>query len=267
MSWSTDLRKEHAECEEVWKFDQRPSYMNYEFECRTLDNVELIVDVTFFWRIIDVRAMIEGTADAPGDACTHARSMILQQISKVKLMDFLETFNELIRDSCLGDPFYQDRGIELLSVEVLKFECASQETNGILQEIIRETCDRLKNKERQRGGTRWPSSASTARSPRSARSRSSSRSASRTSAPRRASRARPRVPASPPSSPISPPAPSTAPTSAATGPSRSSRCCASTISSSTPPAPSPPATPKLYLLPDQVNLNLGTLHNPPASSL
>merc|ERR1719478_1826401 len=66
-------------------------------------------------------------------------------------MEFLERFNEVVRDACLGDSFYQERGIELLSAEVLKFECTSEETNKILRDIIQETCDRLKRTERQRG--------------------------------------------------------------------------------------------------------------------
>eukprot|EP01065_Artemidia_motanka_P024986 TRINITY_DN298_c0_g1_i6.p1 TRINITY_DN298_c0_g1~~TRINITY_DN298_c0_g1_i6.p1 ORF type:complete len:741 (+),score=312.14 TRINITY_DN298_c0_g1_i6:68-2290(+) len=151
QSWSTDLRKEHATATDVWKFDSRPSYMNYEFNCRTLDNVELVIDVYFFWRIIDVRSMVTSTADAPGDTCTHARSMIMQEVSAVKLMDFLENFNKMVRRAVLGDPFYAERGIELISAEVLKFECTNGDTNQILREIIQETCDRLKRTERQRG--------------------------------------------------------------------------------------------------------------------
>lgn len=151
QSWSTDLRKEHSTSEDVWLFDSRPAYMNYEFECRTLDNVTLIIDVTFFWAIIDVKAMIENTTDAPGDTCTHARSMIIQKISQIKLMDFLANFNDIIKSACLDDAFYLARGVDLKSVEVLKFECENQETNVILQEIIKETCDRMRYKERQRG--------------------------------------------------------------------------------------------------------------------
>lgn len=150
-SWSTDLRMEHATSEEITKFDMRPKYMNYEFECRTLDNVSLLVDVTFYWRIIDVRAMIESTKDAPGDTCTHARSMIMAEISQIKLMDFLSCFNEIIKNACLKDNFYTERGVELLSVEVLRFSCTSSDTDQVLQEIIKETCDRLKFKERQKG--------------------------------------------------------------------------------------------------------------------
>eukprot|EP00756_Hemistasia_phaeocysticola_P028548 Hpha_TRINITY_DN16179_c3_g6::TRINITY_DN16179_c3_g6_i1::g.7954::m.7954 len=149
--WATDLRKEGTSFEDVWLFDTRPSYMNYEFTCRTLDNVELVIDVYFFWKIIDVRSMVTSTADPAGDTCTHARSCIMQQISRIKLMDFLERFNEIVREACLGDKFYAERGINLLSAEVLKFECTSKETNQILTEIIQETCDRLKRTERQRG--------------------------------------------------------------------------------------------------------------------
>merc|ERR1719181_2194941 len=98
QEWSTDLKKEHDTFERVWRFDMRPSYMNYEFNCRTIDNVELVVDVSFYWQILDVKAMIERTADAPGDICTHARSKIIQAVSNITLMSFLEKFNEIIRD-------------------------------------------------------------------------------------------------------------------------------------------------------------------------
>merc|ERR1711939_732704 len=205
QEWSTDLKKEHGTWEKVWRFDMRPSYMNYEFNCRTIDNVELVVDVSFYWQIIDVQSMIERTADAPGDICTHARSMIIQAVSNITLMTFLERFNEVIRtgagvirvppaaapataipanplysqlsngsDLSLDakdvneptdvslptmlpvvqsqcDPFYEERGVQLLSVEVLQFKCSNPQTDKTLQEIIKETADRLKKKECQKG--------------------------------------------------------------------------------------------------------------------
>jgi len=205
QQWSIDLRKEHMEVESVWRFDMRPRYMNYEFNCRTIDNVELIVDVSFYWQIVDVQSMIERTADAPGDICTHARSMIIQAVSNITLMTFLERFNEVIRtgagvirvppaaapataipanplysqlsngsDLSLDakdvneptdvslptmlpvvqsqcDPFYEERGVQLLSVEVLQFKCSNPQTDKTLQEIIKETADRLKKKECQKG--------------------------------------------------------------------------------------------------------------------
>merc|ERR1712146_852076 len=71
--------------------------MQYEFTCRTVDNVELVVDVSFYWAIIDIQKMIMCTADAPGDICTHARSKIIQSVSNKTLMEFLKDFNEIIR--------------------------------------------------------------------------------------------------------------------------------------------------------------------------
>lgn len=47
--------------------------------------------------------------------------------------------------------FYAERGIDLLSAEVLTFKCTSEDTSQILREIIQETCDRLRRTERQRG--------------------------------------------------------------------------------------------------------------------
>jgi hypothetical protein len=69
----------------VSRFDLRPSFMNYEFIARTTDNVELAISITFFWRIIDVEAMILKTADTPGDICTHARSIIIQAVAGYKV--------------------------------------------------------------------------------------------------------------------------------------------------------------------------------------
>jgi len=159
QEWSTDLKKEHMSFEQVWRFDMRPSYMNYEFNCRTIDNVELVVDVSFYWQILDVKSMIERTADAPGDICTHARSMIIQAVSNITLMEFLEKFNEIIRagagvgkgEHVVPDEFYTQRGVELLSVEVLQFKCSNPDTDKTLQAIIKETADRLKKKEAQKG--------------------------------------------------------------------------------------------------------------------
>jgi hypothetical protein len=38
-------------------------FMSFEFNCRTSDNVELILEGTFFWEINDVQAMFKSTGD------------------------------------------------------------------------------------------------------------------------------------------------------------------------------------------------------------
>lgn len=36
-------------CFALQRFDMRPQYMSFEFNCRTSDNVEMILEGTFFW--------------------------------------------------------------------------------------------------------------------------------------------------------------------------------------------------------------------------
>jgi len=244
QEWSIDKKKEHKQTVRMKVFDVRPQYMQYQFSCRTVDNVELIVDVSFYWSIMEdagMQSMIMKTADAPGDICTHARSGIIQCVANKTLLMFIENFNEIVRDGAgvlrlsedekaqrrealerqmatldeqmakiqlnmdaanaktvdeddmnkdstedllrqnvekmeadlatkrrevhglrqdhermsspedLTDTFYNERGVDLISVEVLTFKCSNPETDQTLQEIIKETADRLKNIEKARG--------------------------------------------------------------------------------------------------------------------
>merc|ERR1711988_256270 len=79
----------------------RPWYMNYEFVVRTSDNVELNLSMSFFWSLENIAYMIRNTDDAPGDICHHARSEIIQAVSKVTLKDFMENFNQIIHQTIL----------------------------------------------------------------------------------------------------------------------------------------------------------------------
>lgn len=76
------------ESENVSIFDLRPQFLTYQFVCRTCDNVELVLDLTFFWELQDIgicscfiflleEKMVHKTGDLPGDICSHARSMIV----------------------------------------------------------------------------------------------------------------------------------------------------------------------------------------------
>jgi len=237
QEWSTDIRKEHKQTQLMKVFDVRPQYMKYQFSCRTVDNVELVVDVSFYWKVMDMEKMVMQTADAPGDICTHARSGIIQSVANKTLLQFIGGFNEIVRDGAgvleltpsekdercraleakktnlegdmrrvedelqrlreidtgfdesaddvtrqnlteggkdldmmnaelkgiradiekmsspenIVDSFYKDRGVDLMSVEVLTFKCSNPDTDKTLQEIIKETADRLKNIEKAKG--------------------------------------------------------------------------------------------------------------------
>lgn len=148
--WSTGIHKDQRTLQ-VTHIDSRPKFMWYEFEVRTQDNVELIVGITFFWQIIDVEAMVKSTDDVPGDICSHARSAIIQAVSRVTLEKFLAAFNTIIYKAVIEaeDPFYPERGVKLHAVEVRSVSCKDPETQRILQEIIQETTNRLNRLQKQ----------------------------------------------------------------------------------------------------------------------
>lgn len=148
--WSSGLTKEKRELS-LSHIDSRPKYMWYNFEVRTEDNVELIIGITFFWQIFDVEQMIKTTDDTTGDICAHARSRIIQAVSRTTLELFLAEFNSIVERAVLDetDPFYGERGVRLLAIEVRSIVCKDPETQRILQEIIQETTNRLNRLQKQ----------------------------------------------------------------------------------------------------------------------
>lgn len=150
LKWYANDEILHNE-EKVTHFDMRPQFMTYEFVCRTCDNVELRLDLTFFWEIKDIRKMIHKTSDLPNDICNHARSVIIQTVSQVNLEKFMQDFNPIIAKAVLGseDHFYDERGAFVHTVEVRSIHCVDPQTEKVLQEIIKETTDRLNRLQKQ----------------------------------------------------------------------------------------------------------------------
>lgn len=150
LNWSTGIHKDQRTLI-VSHLDLRPKFMWYEFEARTQDNVELVINVTFFWEIIDIETMIRKTDNTTGDICSHARSVIIQAVSQVTLERFLAAFNQIVRDAVLreGDNFYEERGARIQAVEVRSITCKDEETQHILLEIIQETTNRLNRLQKQ----------------------------------------------------------------------------------------------------------------------
>merc|ERR1712176_1638006 len=73
----------------VTKIDTRAQYAFFEYTVRTSDNVELILEGTIFWQVVDVPKMIQATGDPRGDMWYHARSSLIQAISRVSLEEFM----------------------------------------------------------------------------------------------------------------------------------------------------------------------------------
>jgi len=135
----------------VTKIDSRSQYSFFEYTVRTSDNVELVLKGTVFWQILDVPRMIERTGDPKGEVWYHARSALIQAVSGATLEEFMLGFNGLVSAAAQADAsFYTDRGVALHTLEVTSYACKDPAQSVILQEIIRETTNRINALQKQR---------------------------------------------------------------------------------------------------------------------
>ena len=138
----------------VEKIDLRPQYAFFEYTVRTSDNVELVLEGQIFWQVSDVPRMIERTGDPKGDVWYHARSALIQAVSLVTLETFMASFNAIVQQAAATDKaFYEERGVVLHNLEVVRFEPKDENTRGVLQEIIQETTNHINRMQVQRSAT------------------------------------------------------------------------------------------------------------------
>lgn len=143
LNWSSGQRRDRRDLH-ITKFDTRPQYMWFEFNCRTSDNVELVLEGTFFWEVADLPGMVKTTGDTSGDLCNHARSQFIRMVSRVTLKEFMETGHTIAKKVHEDDPeFYTKRGVKVHSLEVTRYQCADRSTAEILGQIIQETTNRM----------------------------------------------------------------------------------------------------------------------------
>merc|ERR550514_2534275 len=143
LLWSRGRRREKRDLV-IQKFDCRAQYMSFEFTCRTKDNVELILEGTFFWEVVNLPLMVRTTGDTSGDICNHARSQFIKQLARVTLKEFMDDLNTISNKVYEEDSqFYLSRGVKVHSLEVTGYHCAEASTSAVLQQIIQETTNRM----------------------------------------------------------------------------------------------------------------------------
>merc|ERR1719409_695957 len=124
--------------------------MNFEFNSRTSDNVELILEGTFYWQVANVPRMMNFSGDVTGDICNYARSAFIQKISRVTLKQFMDDFRSIAAEVIKEDTgFYTTRGLCVHSLEVTGYRCADSSTASILQQMIQETTNRMNRTSQQ----------------------------------------------------------------------------------------------------------------------
>jgi len=143
LCWSRGRRRERRDLY-IDRFDCRAQYMSFEFNCRTKDNVELVLEGTFFWEVTDLALMVRTTGDTSGDICNHARSQFIKHVARVNLKEFMDDLNIISSKVYSEDvSFYASRGVTVHSLEVTSYQCAEASTSKVLQQIIQETTNRM----------------------------------------------------------------------------------------------------------------------------
>jgi len=134
----------------VTKIDTRSQYAFFEFNVRTSDKVELVLEGTIFWQVIDVEKMIHNTGDPKGDVWYHVRSALIQAVSRVTFEELMIGLQSIVAQARTNDEeFYLQRGCLVHGLEVIRFSCLDPETNRILQELIQETTNRINRMQKQ----------------------------------------------------------------------------------------------------------------------
>merc|ERR1711971_478782 len=143
LCWSRGRRREKRDLY-IDRFNCRAQYMSFEFNCRTKDNVELVLEGTFFWEVTDLALMVRTTGDTSGDICNHARSQFIKHVARVNLKEFMDDLNTISSKVYSEDlSFYASRGVTVHSLEVTSYQCAEVSTSKVLQQIIQETTNRM----------------------------------------------------------------------------------------------------------------------------
>merc|ERR1712217_393854 len=118
-------------------------YAFFEYNVRTSDRVELLLEGTISWEVMDVPKMFGQTPDPRGDVWYHVRQRLIQAISRVTLEQFMDTFSGLTAKVIENDSYYERRGLQVHEVSVIRYECANPSDQIVLQQIIQETTKRM----------------------------------------------------------------------------------------------------------------------------
>jgi regulator of protease activity HflC (stomatin/prohibitin superfamily) len=143
LNWSGGMRRLKRDLK-IDRFDRRPQFMWNEIDCRTKDNVELVLETTLFWEVTDLAQMVRKTGNLTGDVYNQIRSQFIKHAAQVTLKSFMEELHTISKAIFESDAeFYTTRGVKIHSLEVTKYTCAEKRTSEVLQQIIEETTNRL----------------------------------------------------------------------------------------------------------------------------
>merc|ERR1712167_104642 len=84
------------------------------------------------WQVVDVPRMIERTGDPKGDVWYQTQSAFIEVVSTVTLKDFMANVSDIVSRAELTDvSFYEQRGLALHGLEVVRYECTDPNTERV----------------------------------------------------------------------------------------------------------------------------------------
>merc|ERR1719230_2181945 len=93
------------------KVDLRSQYTFFTYVVRTSDNVELNLEGTVFWQVVDVPRLVSATQDPVLVVYYRARSSLADAVSQVTLETFMAGFGSLADNATRYDQaFYAQHG-------------------------------------------------------------------------------------------------------------------------------------------------------------
>ncbi|CAE7455122.1 Klc2 [Symbiodinium natans] len=135
---------------DVESIDTRWQDAEFKFTVQTSDNVKLNLEGHIFWQVVDVPKMFANTKDPKGDVWKNTRHVLNQVVSKVNLAEFMEAFNNLVKNATAEDmEFYDMRGTRVHRVEVTGYTCSDPLTEKTLQEVNQETTNTINRLKKQ----------------------------------------------------------------------------------------------------------------------
>jgi len=133
------------------KIDLRSQYSSFTYVVRTSDNVELNLEGTVFWQVVDVPRLVSATQDPVLVVYYRARSSLADAVSQVTLETFMAGFGNLADNATRFDvSFYENHGLRLNSLELTSYTPRDTQTAQVLQQIIQETTNRINRLQQQR---------------------------------------------------------------------------------------------------------------------
>merc|ERR1719247_1737438 len=126
LEWSGGIRRKARDLR-IKRFDIRPQFMWNEIDCRTADNVELVLETTLFWEVTDLAQMVRKTGNLPGDIYNQIRSQFIKHVAQKALKEFMAETHLISKEIFEEDQkFYEVRGVKVHSLEVTKYTCTEK---------------------------------------------------------------------------------------------------------------------------------------------